>query len=50
MGLFGNLFSSKSLTPYLSPARRVHHGFYYFNDKTITNSLSAVEAGKMIRW
>jgi hypothetical protein len=32
---------------YRKPENRVHRGFYYLNDETVINSLSAVEAGKV---
>ncbi|MEQ4209764.1 hypothetical protein [Actinopolymorpha sp. B9G3] len=32
---------------YKKPEKRVHRGFYYLNDETVINSLSAVEAGKV---
>jgi hypothetical protein len=32
---------------YRKPDKRVHRGFYYLNDETVINSLSAVEAGKV---
>jgi hypothetical protein len=32
---------------YRKPEARVHRGFFYLNDETVINSLSAVEAGKV---
>ena len=32
---------------YHKPEARVHRGFFYLNDETVINSLSAVEAGKV---
>jgi hypothetical protein len=32
---------------YRKPAKRVHRGFYYLDDETVINSLSAVEAGQV---
>jgi hypothetical protein len=32
---------------YRKPETRVHRGFFYLNDETVINSLSAVEAGKV---
>jgi hypothetical protein len=32
---------------YTRPERRVHRGFFYLDDETVINSLSAVEAGKV---
>jgi hypothetical protein len=32
---------------YRKPEKRIHRGFYYLNDETVINSLSAVEAGKV---
>ena len=32
---------------YHKPDKRVHRGFYYLDDETVINSLSAVEAGKV---
>jgi len=32
---------------YRKPENRVHRGFYYLDDETVINSLSAVEAGKV---
>lgn len=32
---------------YHKPEKRVHRGFYYLDDETVINSLSAVEAGKV---
>jgi hypothetical protein len=32
---------------YQKPAKRVHRGFFYLDDETVINSLSAVEAGKI---
>lgn len=32
---------------YVRPERRVHRGFFYLDDETVINSLSAVEAGKV---
>jgi hypothetical protein len=32
---------------YRQPAKRVHRGFFYLNDETVINSLSAVESGKI---
>ncbi len=32
---------------YVNPANRVHRGFFYLDDETVINSLSAVEAGKI---
>jgi hypothetical protein len=32
---------------YRKPEKRVHRGFYYLDDETVINSLSAVEAGKV---
>jgi hypothetical protein len=32
---------------YRKPDARVHRGFFYLNDETVINSLSAVEAGKV---
>lgn len=33
--------------PYSKPAKRVHRGFFYLDDETVINSLSAVESGKI---
>lgn len=35
------------MAKYHKPERRVHRGFYYLDDETVINSLSAVEAGKV---
>jgi hypothetical protein len=32
---------------YRRPEKRIHRGFFYLNDETVINSLSAVEAGKV---
>lgn len=32
---------------YKRPAKQIHRGFFYLNDETVINSLSAVEAGKV---
>lgn len=32
---------------YNKPQKRVHRGFFYLNDDIVTNSLSAIEAGKI---
>lgn len=32
---------------YIRPAQRVHRGFFYLDDETVINSLSAVESGKI---
>lgn len=32
---------------YHAPATRVHRGFFYLDDETVINSLSAVESGKI---
>lgn len=32
---------------YHRPEKRIHRGFYYLDDETVINSLSAVEAGKV---
>lgn len=32
---------------YRKPEKRVHRGFFYLNDETVINSLSAVEGGKI---
>jgi hypothetical protein len=32
---------------YIKPERRIHRGFFYLDDETVINSLSAVEAGKV---
>lgn len=32
---------------YKRPSKKVHRGFFYLNDETVINSLSAVEAGKI---
>jgi len=32
---------------YRKPEARIHRGFFYLNDETVINSLSAVEAGKV---
>jgi hypothetical protein len=32
---------------YRKPDKRIHRGFYYLDDETVINSLSAVEAGKV---
>jgi hypothetical protein len=32
---------------YRKPEKRIHRGFYYLNDETVINSLSAVEAGEV---
>lgn len=32
---------------YKKPAKRVHRGFFYLDDETVINSLSAVESGKI---
>jgi hypothetical protein len=32
---------------YRAPKKRIHRGFFYLNDETVINSLSAVEAGKI---
>ena len=34
-------------TKYIKPQRRIHRGFFYLDDETVINSLSAVEAGKV---
>src|SRR3954447_1614551 len=35
------------MSVYRAPAKRVHRGFFYLDDETVINSLSAVEAGKI---
>jgi hypothetical protein len=32
---------------YKKPSKKVHRGFFYLNDETVINSLSAVESGKI---
>lgn len=32
---------------YEKPGKRIHRGFYYLDDETVINSLSAIEAGKV---
>lgn len=32
---------------YQRPKERLHKGFVYLDDETVTNSLSAIEAGKI---
>ncbi|MHA7306539.1 DUF6414 family protein [Arthrobacter sp. TMN-49] len=32
---------------YRSPSKKIHRGFFYLNDETVINSLSAVESGKI---
>jgi hypothetical protein len=36
-----------STVRYRKPEKRIHRGFYYLDDETVINSLSAVEAGKV---
>src|ERR1022692_2762549 len=36
-----------SMTIYKKPAKQIHRGFFYLNDETVINSLSAFEAGKI---
>jgi hypothetical protein len=35
------------MSQYERPSRRVHRGFFYLNDETVINSLSAFESGKV---
>jgi hypothetical protein len=35
------------MAKYHKPEKKVHRGFYYLDDETVINSLSAVEAGKV---
>jgi hypothetical protein len=35
------------MAKYNKPDKRIHRGFYYLDDETVINSLSAVEAGKV---
>jgi hypothetical protein len=35
------------LAIYKFPSKKIHRGFFYLNDETVINSLSAVEAGKI---
>ena len=35
------------MSPYKKPSKKVHRGFFYLNDETVINSLSAVESGKI---
>src|ERR1039457_4088269 len=35
------------MAKYHKPDKKVHRGFYYLDDETVINSLSAVEAGKV---
>lgn len=39
--------SGRVLPVYSQPEKRVHRGFFYLDDETVINSLSAVEAGKI---
>ena len=35
------------MSEYRKPSKRVHRGFFYLDDETVINSLSAVESGKI---
>src|SRR3954470_10327299 len=35
------------MSSYKKPVKRVHRGFFYLDDETVFNSLSAVESGKI---
>ena len=37
----------KSATIYKKPDKQAHKGFFYLNDETVINSLSALESGKV---
>lgn len=36
-----------NVSAYTKPLKKVHRGFFYLNDETVVNSLSAFEAGKI---
>src|SRR3712207_4622315 len=35
------------MAQYERPVKKIHRGFFYLNDETVINSLSAVESGKI---
>ncbi|QOT22522.1 hypothetical protein [Paenarthrobacter sp. YJN-D] len=42
-----SLNTGRKLSVYKFPSKKIHRGFFYLNDETVINSLSAVEAGKI---